>query len=444
MKLCRFPTLFFMLLLALMPSCKRKKVRSAYACKPISWDMQGDSAGEQPKKKVLIISSIGGGAHTAACRAIRQYVGDQYHIASVNMFSEIMRPLDPFRFFSPTYSTEHLYNDLLSRQYVFLVETYAMLGRASFRWMPGTLDELIEQFIDDNKPDVVISVIGWINGSIYRVAKKRNIPFGIIPCDLDVRNYCNDLYKPDYEKFIFGLSFDDKDIREHTKAIKVSEERTRYIGFPVRPEFLEKKGYDTAKIKKDFAIPEGKKVVMVLMGSAGSGATVRYAKTCAEMKAEDCPFPLHLILCLGKNERLRATIEAIKFPQNVSVSIIGFTDRIADLMRVSDLLITKAGPASVCEALCIGVPMIIDHTQPILWWEQMNIDFVKDHGFGDELKRIRKLPKMLKHYLSDDSELIEIRERMNTFVFPDVVNNVRQMLADLVALVEENKDTRDI
>lgn len=423
-------SMFVLLLLVVCPSCKRKKRRLPDNLAPLAWSKEPEEVAR--KKRVLIISSIGGGAHTAASLAIKQYLGNDYLVASVNIFSDIIRPLDPFRFFSADYSSEHFYNDLLSRQSIFLVETFAFLGKTTFRWISGSTDELIEQYVEENKPDIIISVIPFINGSIYRVAKKMNIPFAIIPVDLDVRNYCNDLYAPDYKKFIFGLNFKDDAIRENTKRIKISEEQTRYLGFPVRPEFLQK-GKDIAQIKDEFKIPHDKKVVMILMGSAGSGATLRYAKTLAYADPKKFAAPVHLILCLGRNERLRAAIDELKFPPHITVSVIGFTDRIADLMRASDILITKAGPASVCEAICIGVPMIIDRTQPILWWEQMNIDFVKDHKFGDELKRIRKLPKMLNHYLEDEDELAQMRARMQAFEFPHVISNVRALIDEFAA-----------
>jgi len=423
-------SMFVLLLLVVCPSCKRKKRRLPANLAPLAWSKEPEEVAR--KKRVLIISSIGGGAHTAASLAIKQYLGNDYLVASVNIFSDIIRPLDPFRLFSADYSSEHFYNDLLSRQSIFLVETFAFLGKTTFRWISGSTDELIEQYVEENKPDIIISVIPFINGSIYRVAKKMGIPFAIIPVDLDVRNYCNDIYAPDYKKFIFGLNFKDDAIRENTKRIKISEEQTRYLGFPVRPEFLQK-DKDIAQIKEEFNIPHDKKVVMILMGSAGSGATLRYAKTLAYADPKKFAAPVHLILCLGRNERLRTAIEELKFPPHITVSVIGFTDRIADLMRASDILITKAGPASVCEAICIGVPMIIDRTQPILWWEQMNIDFVKDHKFGDELKRIRKLPKMLNHYLEDEDELAQMRARMQTFEFPHVISNVRNLIEELAA-----------
>ena len=67
------------------------------------------------------------------------------------------------------------------------------------------------------------------------------------------------------------------------------------------------------------------------------------------------------------------------------MSLFGFTNQIAGLMAVSDVLITKPGPNSVCEGLLSRVPMILDMTHGTIYWEQLNIDFMVKHGFAEPL-----------------------------------------------------------
>ena len=85
-------------------------------------------------------------------------------------------------------------------------------------------------------------------------------------------------------------------------------------------------------------------MVMVFMGGAGSLASYRYVRTLAKLA-----MPMHILVCLGRNMRLSRNINKILLPPEVTLTIIGFTDRIADLMSISDVLITKPGPGSVCE-----------------------------------------------------------------------------------------------
>jgi UDP-N-acetylglucosamine:LPS N-acetylglucosamine transferase len=422
-------------LLLFFSACR--KTPPTQAVKQLSWTHANSeqlAAQEVPlaksaKKRVLIFSSTGGGGHTAAAQAIKEYLGPQrYDVEVVNVFSDIIQSIDLIHYYTGVHSGEKIYDYLLQNQFILLAEMYASLGRTSLRFSTTSIEELLEAFLRKNRPNVIVSIIPMVNGSVYRVARKLGIPFVVIPVDLDITNYCNGLDASDPKNFLFCLNFKHPSIEAKLSKIAIPEEHVRYVGFPVRPEFLHATKSVPA-LKREFKMPQDKKIVMVLMGSAGSRATYRYARALAKVEE-----PLHLILCLGRNVALRAAIESIPFPPHISVTIMGFTNRIADLMRLSDVLITKSGPTSICEALCVGVPMIIDRTQKVLWWEKMNIDFVTEHGFGDELCMMRKLPRLLKRYIQDDAYTNTLRKRMHDFSYPRVEHNVRAVIDETIAL----------
>jgi 1,2-diacylglycerol 3-beta-galactosyltransferase len=52
----------------------------------------------------------------------------------------------------------------------------------------------------------------------------------------------------------------------------------------------------------------------------------------------------------------------------------------AEWLRASDLLISKAGPATIAEALCAGVPMLL--TSHLPGQERGNVDLVVTVGAG--------------------------------------------------------------
>ena len=52
----------------------------------------------------------------------------------------------------------------------------------------------------------------------------------------------------------------------------------------------------------------------------------------------------------------------------------------AEWMRASDLMVTKAGPATITEALCAGVPLLL--TSHIPGQERGNVDLVVTVGAG--------------------------------------------------------------
>ena len=144
---------------------------------------------------------------------------------------------------------------------------------------------------------------------------------------------------------------------------------------------------------------------MIMMGGAGSLASQRYVKSLVKIK-----IPMHIIVCLGRNEKLRHAINKICLPKHITMTVMGFTDRIADLMAISDVLITKPGPGTICEAVVSNLPIIVDKTTSTIWWEEMNVEFVEKHRFGNVLTEIGELNAMLTKYIKNQ-EYISVIEK---------------------------------
>ncbi len=140
--------------------------------------------------------------------------------------------------------------------------------------------------------------------------------------------------------------------------------------------------------------------------------------------------PLHIFLCLGKNEALREPIQALSFPSHITVSIIGFTDRIADFMAAADVLITKPGAVSVFEALVIGVPIIIDNN--VLAWEASGIDLIEEQVLG---KDYGKCANCRRCSIGSSIPFYnrQVRARMRHYALPNALTSVKLLLGDMLA-----------
>jgi UDP-N-acetylglucosamine:LPS N-acetylglucosamine transferase len=62
------------------------------------------------------------------------------------------------------------------------------------------------------------------------------------------------------------------------------------------------------------------------------------------------------------------------------VEIHGFVQNVPELMTQSDVVITKAGPVTIMEAVAAGRPLIV--TDWVGRQERDNVRFVVDHGLG--------------------------------------------------------------
>ena len=199
------------------------------------------------------------------------------------------------------------------------------------------------------------------------------------------------------------------------------KKQIKTFGFPLREEFFTPK--DLASIKQDFQITTDKPIIMILMGAAGSNKIVTYVE-----KIIEAGISFHIIACIGKNEEARKKLQGVILPKNITLSIIGQTKRIADLMAISDVLITKSGPTSLCEAIQMELPIIIDGTSVALDWEQLHRDFVEEHKLGHVITDYDELPQALKKSTHNKNYINEIRQKMRTLKNPNFKKNIIKLI----------------
>lgn len=381
---------------------------------------------KQRKKRIVIFSSTGGGGHTAVSNGLKNYLKDEYDITILNVFNEVISSVDTIG--TVTFGairSEDFYNFCLRCRWTNVVAGFSRAGHSYITYRQSTLEKLFLDYFSDEKPDLIISVMPYINAAALNVCKQLDVPFLVITNDLDTTTYVYNIVAPTYKKFKYTLAFDDPMMHEKIKHVEFKENQLAITGFPLRPEFFKPK--DKKAIKEHFNVPEDKPVVMVFMGGAGSQASYRYVRTLTKMQ-----LPMHILVCLGRNEKLRRNINKILLPEYVSLTVIGFTDKIADLMAISDVLITKPGPGSVCEALQSNVPMILDQTGGTIWWEELNVTFMVKHGFAENLVNFADLNEIFPKYIRDATYSEAVKKKMAAFKRERFDQKIQSLIKEMI------------
>jgi UDP-glucose 4-epimerase len=123
----------------------------------------------------------------------------------------------------------------------------------------------------------------------------------------------------------------------------------RWAQPPTSPEFLEPRSQRDAR--EALGLPEEGKVIVVSGGGWGIG-DLRSAVSTA-LETEDAT-----VLCLtGRNEGARNRLES-EFGDNERVRVLGFTNRMSDLLAAADALIHSTAGLTVLEAQIRGCPVI--------------------------------------------------------------------------------------
>ena len=214
--------------------------------------------------------------------------------------------------------------------------------------------------------------------------------------------------------------FNDSLLLAALNKAKIPTKQLCLTGFPLKPSFFNPR--NKTQIKKDFAVPDHKPIILLLMGATGSQASYIFMQQILKLS-----FPCHILICLGRNEALRKTFELITLPGHISISIISHTDRIADLMAIATVCITKSGTVSICETLYQQVPMILDATSEPLLWEKFNHSFIQHHGFGEVVRNYTELLSALERIVLHTSYADTIRKNLAVFEkinFGDRIKNI--------------------
>jgi processive 1,2-diacylglycerol beta-glucosyltransferase len=282
----------------------------------------------------------------------------------------------------------------------------------------------IKKFLQEHQTDILISVVPVFNRIFLEVAQELHITFFLVPTDLDATTFVAGIKKSQYPRFFITQAFDDNDIKQTIVKSGICHSNLNITSFPIRSDFFEEK--NKADIKKQYNVAENKPVIMILMGAVGSQESYHYMKHLLEVSK-----PCHIIICVGKNEELKTKINELELPYHITMTLVGFTDRISDIMAITDLFITKSGTVSVCEGIYMNLPTLLDHTTRSMLWENLNLHFIKKNGFGDIINYYKDIKPLVEKYLSNPELLLSTKRRLASYDKKHFGTSFKQLLREV-------------
>jgi processive 1,2-diacylglycerol beta-glucosyltransferase len=373
--------------------------------------LQGE---EVCKKKILVLCSNGGNGHNAAVGALKTILHERYEFT-------VVYPIDELEMFG-VQSGEGLYNLFLQKGWTRSVNFVSRhVAPKVFRSYKKKIEGLIANHIETVEPDLVVSVIPFINFYASEAARKATVPFLMITTDNDLQTFVHGLQGVSHPNFkvVVGTHLPCSQEMLHQKNI--ADNLIEVIGLPVRPDFLVKK--DAKLLREKYQIPAHMPVILIMIGGAGGDATYQYAKTLGQIQ-----MGVHLIACAGRNKEMADDMRKIKLNRSNSLTVMEFTDQIPELMTIADLIITKPGTLSTTESLAMQLPILMDCTNPVIDWEQANIDLIKNYGVGNDIKELKHVEMLVRDYLYDT----ELRYRVQQAYQKMPANRFNESIAGVI------------
>jgi UDP-N-acetylglucosamine:LPS N-acetylglucosamine transferase len=317
---------------------------------------------------LFAISDTGGGHRSGAVAidaALQQLAGDSVKRHIVDILASTGFPL--------VRDAPDLYSQLSTRWLPFFDLMYQLTdGRrridALTQFVYLSAHRNIVRVLEETRPKLVVSVHPLVNRLIGNARRTYRLSFRFVTVVTDLVTLHASWADPDAELCIVATDEGYNLLRERG----FPAEKLLRAGFPVHPKFG---AYSKSRreSRASLGVSLDPFTVLLTAGGVGSGQL-------RELVLElDRAYPeLQLLVVTGKNAALREELQSLGL--RPSIHIYGFVSNMEELMAASDIVITKAGPGTLMEALVMRRPVIV--TEAVGMQERGNIDFVLNHELG--------------------------------------------------------------
>jgi processive 1,2-diacylglycerol beta-glucosyltransferase len=338
-------------------------------------------------KKVLILTAGFGDGHNTAARN----VADALELISDEVKVEV---LDVFQ------SSLGLLNDVLKKAYLGLTRfapsiwngIYSMMDNAkaleSNLLAFGNLKSALEQILAQSQPDCVLStypVYAHVIREIYRDHSER--PFRFITVVTDSISVNSSWFRAPSDWYCVPNEATAEVLRKNG----VPAEKVKAFGFPVNPVFAEKEQETIQAPQADGPI---KVLYIINTGKKKSGKAVD--------RLLELP-RVHLTITVGRDAELKEKLVRRTERCGQRVRVLGWTNQMPRLMLTHHLVVTKAGGATVQEAIAARCPMILNQVIP--GQEDGNAQLVKELEAGVVAEKNREVAEWIAEAFASDARL---------------------------------------
>lgn len=208
--------------------------------------------------------------------------------------------------------------------------------------------------------------------------------------------------------------------RRRALACGLPDTAVHTIGLPTKRCFARDSREGPASARKSLGLNPMIPVVLLAGGANGVGPIVQLVQGIAGTGVS-----AQLVVITGRNEKLRMRLASHRWPLPVRVE--GFVRNMHRWMQAADLLVTKAGPSTISEALNMGLPLVLAGALP--GQERDNVAHVVEGGAGVWASRPREAARAVCDLLeSDQSSLLEMARCARAMAQPDAAGRAAHII----------------
>jgi len=359
-------------------------------------------------KKVIIFYASYGGGHLSAAKSIQNYLIENYSdveteiIDCVEYINKILSKL-----------TTGAYREMAKKLPALWGKIYSdsqsgVLGHISSR-ANKVMAIKLKNLIKEKNPDLIISTHPFGSQMVSYLKKKNKVHCTLATILTDFASHGQWLIGHEYSDYFF---VSNNSMKEELINYGVLDTKIYVTGIPMSNRFFET--FDRNKICEIFNLNPNKKNVLFFAGGEfglGKQKTLEIFRSLLSNIGD-----YQVIAISGKNEKIKKDFEDCVYELGVTdkVKVLGFTDKVPELMSISNLVITKPGGLTTTESLASQLPLVI--INPIPGQEEENAIFLEKHGVGIWIRKTDNPDLILQNLLNSEEKLQAMKENTKNLV----------------------------
>lgn len=352
-------------------------------------------------KKIIIFYGSYGGGHLSASRSIKEYIEKNYPNSEVMM-------IDCIEYISKTINkfTTKLYSNMAKNaKWVWGKIYYATEKGASLKISSSAQKALSLKLIKlfkDYSPDLIISTHPFSSQMCAYLKSKGKVNCTLATVMTDYAVHKQWFMFPEFVDYLF-VAHDG--MKQELIKNGIEENKIYATGIPLSNRFL--LNYNKKQILGELNLSIEKRTVLFFAGGElglGKDNTFNILKTIINS------FPnLQVVAIAGKNKKMKNNFDELVEETNSAgnIKVLAYTNKVPELMSVSDLVISKPGGLTTTESLASGLPIIV--INPIPGQETENAEFLENNNVGIWLKKNDNIEEKLYNIFNNPSVLRKMK-----------------------------------
>lgn len=374
-------------------------------------------------KKILILYAAYGGGHFSAAKSIKKFLDDNFEVETeiidcIEYINKALNKITTGAYKEMARKVPNLWGN------IYMHSQRGILGHVSSR-ANKIMAIKLKNLVKESNPDLVISTHPFSSQMISYLRKKGKIDCKLVTVLTDFAPHDQWLIGHEFTECFFVAN---DNMKEYLVSYGVESSKIHVTGIPLSEKFFQQ--FNKDEIFNEFKLDKTKPVILFFGGGEfglGKDRTIQILDALIH-NLTTC----QIIAISGKNKKMNQAFIDLVNKSNSSdrVRVLDYTNKVPELMSISNLVVTKPGGLTTSESLASDLPMLV--INPIPGQEEENAEFLEAHNVAVWLRKNDDPNKVIVDLFNNPEKIEDMKKNAKLLAKRNSTKDICNIIMKLI------------